>query len=61
MGSAVGTATFYGLDDRGFGVYSWWMQELSLLRVVQIGSGPTQPSTQLVLGDPSPGSKAAGA
>jgi hypothetical protein len=57
----VGTATGYGLNDRGVGVESRWGQEFSLLHVVQIGSRPHPPSYPMGTGGSFPGSKAAAA
>jgi hypothetical protein len=54
--SSVGIATGYGLDDRGVGVLVPVGQELSLLHVVQTGSGVHPTSYPM-----GTGGKAAGA
>jgi hypothetical protein len=56
----AGIATAYGLDDREVGVRVPVGSRSSLLHVVEIGSGPTQPPIQLVPGALSLGVKRLG-
>jgi hypothetical protein len=58
--SVVGIATGYGLDDREVVFESRWGQELSLLHVVQTGSGVHPASYPMGTGSPFPGVKTAG-
>jgi hypothetical protein len=57
----VGIATGYGLDDRGFGVESWYSQEYSILNIVQTGSVVHPTSYPMGTGASFPGGKVAGA
>jgi hypothetical protein len=58
--SSVGTATGYGLNDRGVGVRVPVGQEFSLLHVVQTGSGVHPTSYPMGTRGSFPGGKAAG-
>jgi hypothetical protein len=58
--SSVGTATGYGLDDRG-GRSSSPGRVKNFLHVVQTGSGVPKTSYPMGTADSFPGSKAAGA
>jgi hypothetical protein len=53
--------TGYGLDDKGLEFESRWGQELSLLYVVQTGSGVHPASYLMGIGGSFTGGKAAGA
>jgi hypothetical protein len=57
--NAVGIAIGYGLDDQGIGVRVPQGQEVSLLHVVQTGSGVQPTSYPMGTGGSSPGGKAA--
>jgi hypothetical protein len=59
--NVVGIATGYGLDDQVSEFESWWVQEFSLLHVVQTSSGAHQASYPMGTGGSFPGGKAAGA
>jgi hypothetical protein len=59
-GSAVGIATGYWLDDRGFGVRVPDGNEISLLHTVQTGSWAHPASYQMGIGALSPGVKGEG-
>jgi hypothetical protein len=59
--SVVGTASGYGLDDRRVGVRVLVGQELSLLHVVQTGSGAHRAFCSMGIGGSFPGGKEAGA
>jgi hypothetical protein len=61
MDSAVGIATSYGLDDRGFGVRVSVGSIIFLLHVVQTGSGIHPTSYQMGTVGSFPWGKAAGA
>jgi hypothetical protein len=61
LDSSVGIETSFGLDDWGVGVRVWYGQKVSLLHVVQTGSGAHPASYRMGTGDSFPGGKAAGA
>jgi hypothetical protein len=58
---AVGIATGYGLEDQGSEFESRWVQEFSLLQVVQTDSGANVTSYPMGTRGSFPGGKAAGA
>jgi hypothetical protein len=60
QGSAVGIATGYGLDSRGFGVRVPVGARFPPLHVVQTGSGAHPSSYPMGTGCSFPGGKAAG-
>jgi hypothetical protein len=59
--SVVGIATGYGLDDRGVGVRVPVRSRISLLHVIQTGSGAHPASYPMGTGGSVPRAKATGA